>query len=157
MSLLKGNGVTMRLLLDTNALIDYLASREPYCRPMETLCIASYMGDVELWVNVQSFLDALYALRKFASQHELRQVMLASLEFFHPCGCRAVDLSAALRSDWPDVEDFMIATSARNIAADYVLTRDIKGFVHSKVKAIQPEDAVALLEDDGLSYGRVEF
>ena len=145
----------MKLLLDTNAVIDHIAGREPFCHDMEQLCIASYFGDVELWVPVQSFLDGLYALRKYAPEDQLRQAFLASLEFFRPCGSRAEDLRPALESDWPDVEDCLIARAAQNIAADYLVTRDASGFAGSRVATVTPAEAVELLAQDGFEYGEV--
>lgn len=142
----------MKLLLDTNTLIDHLAQREPFAKDMRTLYIASFFGDVELWASVQSYLDALYSLRKHADQRELRDAALGTLEFIHPCGTRAADLEPALQSDWQDVEDFVIAQSASNVSADYLVTRDIDGFGKAAVPVATPAQIVAKLEDQGLHY-----
>ncbi len=147
----------MKLLLDTNALIDHIAQRQPYCNDIEELCAASYFGDVELWVPVQSFLDALYALRKRADQRTLRNAFIGSLEFFHPCGSRANDLRGALESDWPDVEDYLIACSALHVNADYLVTRNAAGFSSCKTKVISPREAAQLLQAQGFAYETVEF
>ena len=147
----------MKLLLDTNALIDHIAQRQPYCNDIEELCVASYFGDVELWVPVQSFLDALSALRKRADQRTLRNAFIGSLEFFHPCGSRANDLRGALESDWPDVEDYLIACSALHVNADYLVTRNAAGFSSCKTKVISPREAAQLLQAQGFAYETVEF
>lgn len=145
----------MKLLIDTNILIDLLTKRAPFYDHAQKLCIASYFGDVELWANVQSYLDASYALRKMTSERALRDAMLGTLEFIHPCGNRAADLREALESDWPDVEDFLIAKGAQNVAADYVVTRDAKGFFDSKIRAISSKDAMELLASKGMFYDEV--
>ena len=145
----------MKLLLDTNVMIDQIAGREPFCHDVEQLCIASYFGDVELWVPVQSFLDGLYALRKHAPERQLRDTFLASLEFFRPCGSRAEDLRPALESDWSDVEDYLIGKAACNIAADYLVTRDASGFNRSRIPTITAAQAVEMLAQEGFEYGDV--
>ena len=147
----------MKLLLDTNALIDHVAQRQPYCKAIDELCVASYFGDIELWVPVQSFLDALYSLRKMTDQRTLRNAFIGCLEFFHPCGSRANDLLAALKSNWPDVEDYLIACSAIHVDADYLVTRDTAGFVSSKTKTITPDEAIKMLRKKGFTYEEVEL
>lgn len=57
----------MKLFLDTNALIDLVARREPYVSDVGKLCIAAYFGDVQLWASTQSYADAYYVLRRAAS------------------------------------------------------------------------------------------
>lgn len=51
---------SMKLFLDTNALIDLVARREPYVSDVGKLCIAAYFGDVQLWASTQSYADAYY-------------------------------------------------------------------------------------------------
>lgn len=147
----------MKFLLDTNALIDHIAQRQPYCQAIEKLCIASYFGDVELWVSIQSFLDTLYTLRKMAPQQQLRNTLIGCLEFFHPCGNQAGDLLPALQSDWPDVEDYIIACNALHVDADYLITRDARGFMSSKTPVISPDKALSLLKSQGLHYENIEW
>ena len=144
----------MKLLLDTNILIDKLANRQPFVEDVKRLCIAKYFGDVSLHVSVQSYLDAMYVLRKFASDEDLRSRAIASLKFFDVEDVEGRNLIPALQSSWSDVEDFMIAKTAEDINADYLITRDIQGFKGSSVKAITPKDFIALLKDEfNVEYG----
>ncbi|MDO4183024.1 MAG: PIN domain-containing protein [Coriobacteriia bacterium] len=147
----------MKLLLDTNVLIDQLAQRVPFYQHIRTLCIASYFKEVELWCSVQSYTDAAYALRKFAPKQQLMSTMEATLEFIRPCSFPAESLRPALRSDWPDLEDFLIAYAAAGIKADYVVTRDEGGFQASKVPALSPQAAVDMLANAGLVYDEVSW
>lgn len=143
----------MHLLLDTNILIDHLARRRPFCDDVRKLCIAQAFGDVKLWVNVQSYVDACYILRKQASQRELRDLMIESLKLFSPCGTHASDLQPALESNWPDVEDFLLAYSGVHVDVDYILTRDPAGFTQAPVPALSPSEFLAFLkEEKGWEY-----
>lgn len=72
----------MKLFLDTNILIDKLSNRQPFVEDVKQLCVAKFFGDVELYVSVQSYLDALFALRKYATQADLRQRCIDSFKFF---------------------------------------------------------------------------
>ena len=144
----------MKLFLDTNVLIDKLANRQPFIEDVKQLCIAKYFGDVELYVSVQSYLDAMYVLKKFTSDEDLRSRAAATLNFFDVVDVEGRNLVPALRSSWPDIEDFMIAKTAENINADYLLTRDVQGFKNSSIKAMTPRDFIAFLKNEfGVEYG----
>ena len=147
----------MKLLADTNILIDRLVGRGPFSADVERLCIACYFGDISLWATVQSYLDALYVLRRHAAQAELRRACIACLDFFRPCGTRGADLLPALQSEWPDIEDFIIAKSAENLAADYLLMRGATGFAESKTPCITCAEALVLLKEQGIDYDDLEL
>lgn len=148
----------MKLLLDTNALIDFLACRKPYVDAIRKLCIGSVFGDLQLWVSTQSFADAFYVLRKSKDEAAVKQAMLASLEFFLPCGTYAADLKPALESDWPDLEDYLVAHSTKHIQAEYLITRDTELIDRSPAPAL---DAAAFLayweETQRLVYDEIDL
>lgn len=147
----------MKILLDTNALIDLVAPRVPFDADIRKLCIASMFDDVQLWVSTQSFADAYYVLCKKANREAVKNALLKTLEFIHPCGTYGTDLRGALESDWSDVEDYLIAYSAKHIPADYLITRDKELLERSPIKAMTAHELLTFLEDQGLVYADIEF
>ena len=148
----------MKLLLDTNILIDLVAKREPYVHSIHKLCIAKVFGDVQLWVSAQSYADAYYVLRKKASEANVKHALLSTLELFTPCGTYASDAQAALKSDWHDIEDYLIAHATKHISADAMITRDTEMIAKCPIKAMTPAEILRHLEKDkGLVYEDVEF
>lgn len=148
----------MKLLLDTNILVDLVACREPYAQAARKLCIASAFGDVQLWASTQSFADAFYILRRNAPDTDVKRALLATLEFLVPCGTYAADLEPALKSDWPDVEDYLIAASSKHIKADCFITRDTELVRRSPIEALDAEAFLRRLEEEqGFSYDDIAF
>lgn len=148
----------MKLLLDTNVLIDFIAQRQPFARDVRTLCVAKAFGDVQLWVSVQSYADAYYVLRKSASEPDVKRALLATLEFFTPCSTYAEDLQGALDSDWHDVEDYLIAHASKHINAHAMVTRDAEMIAKCPIRAMTSADAVRYLkEEQGSTYEDVEL
>lgn len=146
----------MKLLLDTNVLIDLTAKREPYVHDIRKLCIAKVFGDVQLWVSTQSYADAYYVLRKSASEADVKRALLSTLELLTPCGTYAPDIEAALKSDWHDIEDHLIAHASKHINADAMITRDAEMIEKCPVKAVTPAEALAYLEErEGLVYEEI--
>ena len=147
----------MRLLLDTNVLIDYYALREPFADATLRLRVAEAFDDVELWASIQSFSDVEYVLRKAVPLERLRSMVLESLEFLRVCTPSTQDLSDALTAGWPDLEDFLIARSAQRVKADYILSRDEKGFALSVVPCITPQAFLDMVQERGTTYYDIEF
>lgn len=146
----------MKLLLDTNALIDLVACRAPFDADIRKLCIAASFGDVQLWASTQSFADAYYVLRRSASESAVKQALLATLEFILPCGTHAADVEPALRSDWHDIEDYLIAFSSRHIRADRLITRDGEMMQRSPIEAMDAGTFLRSMEAErGLVYDEI--
>lgn len=63
-------------------------------------------------------------------------------------------LERAAHLGWDDLEDCLIALAAEKAGADYLITRDAKGFSRSAVPALSPDAWAALMrEERGLDYG----
>ena len=69
----------MKLLLDTNVLVDYYAQREPFARDANLLQVAQIFDDVELWACPHSFPDIAYILHRAIPATRLRKMVLESL------------------------------------------------------------------------------
>ena len=63
----------MRILLDTNVLIDLYTQREPEGDTAQKLLIMKEFGDAQLWVSAKSFTDVFYVLSKsYSSKRRCR-------------------------------------------------------------------------------------
>ena len=56
-------------------------------------------------------------------------------------------LRHALSLNWSDFEDAVQAAGAEKIEADFLVTRDKKGFRKSSVKPVTPAEALALIQN----------
>jgi predicted nucleic acid-binding protein len=146
----------MRLLLDTNVLIDYFASREPYVQDALRLRIMQEFGDVELWASIQSFADIAYVLRNETDTRKLQDAFLASLDFLRVCALDQDDLKMACREQWVDFEDCLIEQCSRKVKAEFLLTRDSRGFSQSTATTLSPAEFFSLISEQyGLTYETV--
>lgn len=144
----------MRVLIDTNILIDYFGRRQPFFSAWEKLLAMHAFGEVDIWVAPQSFADAFYILEKTVDGTALQQAFMDSLEFLHVCPVGHSEVGEASRRAWKDYEDCLIALCAENVAADYLLTRDERGFRNAETPFLSPDAFFAMLERDyGLVYG----
>lgn len=128
----------MNLLLDTNVFIDYLGRKEPFFADARAIVAAGFFGDARLWVPAQAATDAFYVLNRYVSSERLQKALLAAFEVIEPVALGAEELRRAARLSWPDYEDCLIALAADKVRADYLITRDTKGFERSPVPTLTP-------------------
>ena len=146
----------MKVLIDTNVIIDYLGRKKPFFEDAQRVIAAGYFGDAQLWVSAQSFKDAFYVLSHYVDPVCVQDALLKLLEVVNPVDLAGADIAAAARLKWRDYEDCLIALAAQKAGADYLVTRDCKGFERSMVASITPSDWLDLLrENERVTYDAV--
>lgn len=143
--MLKGWLKNMKLLVDANFLIDYYARRDEFFDSCTTLLVAESFRDVELWAPAKSFTDVFYVLNQRLKVESplVQRAFLKSFDFIKLVSLEPADVKEAARRAWDDFGDCLVAVAAEKIGADFIITRDAKGFSRSKIKAL---DADAFLE-----------
>jgi predicted nucleic acid-binding protein len=138
----------MRLLLDTNVIVDIVSEREGYTESLQLLryCEAKF---AEGFISVVSVMDVMYILRKYkpreAGRPTLREAMQIMLAILNTAVIQKSDILGAFTGDMDDYEDAVQANCARRIGADYIVTRNLPDFTASPVPAVSPRDALEML------------
>ena len=136
----------MNVLLDTNVYIDYLGRQEPFYDAAREIVMHGFFGEATIWVPAQSVADAYYVLKKHVQNASVQQAIEASFEVITPVDLCAGDILRAVRLKWEDLEDCLIAVAADKARADYLITRDVRGFERSPVPAVSPEEWLDIME-----------
>lgn len=148
----------MRILLDTNVLIDLYTQRPPDGGIAQRLLVMKTFGDAELWVSAKSFTDVFYVLHKTYSSEYIQKAFEESLQWLEVCSVDGADIRRAAGRRWSDFEDCLIDVCAEKVRADYLLTRDAKGFVDVHVPVMTPVDFFDyLLQEYRVDYGIVDL
>ena len=135
----------MKVLLDTNILIDVLANREGFAAPACELFKLCEVGQVEGSVYALSMANIAYILRKELDRNGIAEVIGKLGAIFAIADMKADDLKKAAQLPIADFEDALQSVCASRIKADYIITRNLKDFQHSKVKAITPSELLERL------------
>ena len=148
----------MKLLLDTNVLVDYFGARRPFCDQWELINALQMTGYAELWASAESYTDAFYLLRRAVGSEKLQDMFLESLSFVRVCSVDEDDIRKAAERSWSDFEDCLIAVCAEKVKADYIITRDAGGFKRSKIPAMDAPSFFTMLEEDyGIGYEMTDW
>ena len=135
----------MRLLLDTNIVVDILSRREGYADSLGVLKHCE-VGHAEGFVSAITVTDIMYILRKQIEPHAVRDAVQTLLAIVDVVGVLKSDVTAAFVSNMKDFEDAVQASCAAHIKADYIVTRNTRDFENSPVPAVLPADILKLLQ-----------
>ena len=131
----------MRVLIDTNVILDILQKREPFFTDSYRALRRALENDAECLISASAATDIFYVLRKSlgsAQQAKEHIDQLAQVVSF--ADVQAMDIHTALMRAMPDFEDAVVDAVAERSGASYILTRNIKDFTGSVVPAILPAD-----------------
>ena len=131
----------MKILLDTNIIIDCIANREPDNENSMRLFKCCEDGFFEGFVTTQSLADAFYSLRKDYPAWKRKELLYGvCLVLDIPAITQHHAIAALTDNKFPDFEDGMIAKCAEENECDYIITRDTKDFAASRIPVVTPRE-----------------
>ena len=139
----------MRILVDTNIIIDALTGRVPFRGAAEQVFLIAANRTEDMYITASSVTDIYYLVRKHLhSTEQAKNVMSKLFELFYILDVTSGDCMDALASEIKDYEDAVVACCAYRSQMDYIVTRNIKDYVASKVQAILPEEWLKGIQQD---------
>jgi predicted nucleic-acid-binding protein len=135
----------LNLFLDTNILIDLLADRKPFSNSAYIIFKEANFNRWNIHTSSSSIITTFYILENNISAKKATQAITTILARLSIQDLTKTDLLAALKSDTNDLEDASQIECANKIQGiDYIITRDKKGFKHSRISVLHPDELVEL-------------
>jgi len=136
----------VRVLIDTNIVLDFLLQREPFFQDAEMLFQTIDAGQVTGYITATTLTDIFYISRKHTrSIEQARQAVSATLNAMAICPIDRDVLESAFNSGLNDFEDAVQIFSAVAQELDAILTRDTKGFLSSPVPVLSVQELLRQL------------
>jgi predicted nucleic acid-binding protein len=135
-----------RLFLDTNILIDLLADRKPYSKFSKELLTLAEQKEVRLFTSSHAMATTYYVLNKYGDDKALREAMAHLADLVNIMPIDADMVKKGLKSQHRDFEDALqifCSYSIDNLFA--IVTRNIKDFKSSAIKAYTPDTILLML------------
>jgi predicted nucleic acid-binding protein len=136
----------MRVLLDTNVVLDVLLSREPWLDDAQALWLAADNGELSAYLSATSLTDIYYVARRLADVLRARDAIKLCLDAFEILAVDRAALERAQPLTGPDFEDNVQIASAEAAGLDAIVTRDMAGFADSTVAVLSPRECRLLLD-----------
>lgn len=138
----------MKVLIDTNIILDVLANREGFAEPAAQLFKLCEVGQIQGYVYALSIANIVYILRKELDRSQIEDVIGKLSAIFTIADMKAEDLKRAAALPIRDYEDALQCVCASRIKADFIITRNLKDFQGSKVMAIKPGELIERLRTE---------
>lgn len=136
----------MRILIDTNVLVDYISERELYFNDADRIITLCADEKIDGSIAAHSVMDAFYITRKEYTVDQRRKILTRLCLILDVVGIDKNKIINALSNDkFSDVEDCLQMECAKDFSADYIVTRNIKDFANSSIKPILPSDFLKLV------------
>ena len=140
----------MRVLIDTNIVLDFLLQREPFFQETELLFQAIDAGQFIGYVTATTLTDIFYISRKHTrSVEQARQAVLETMTAMIICPIDRAVLELAFNSGLLDFEDAVQIFGAVAQGLDAILTRDNKGFLSSPIPVFSIQELLQQLGTQG--------
>lgn len=134
-----------RILVDTNVLLDYLLTREPFYEEAKKVILTCTEGQTKGCIAAHSISNMFFILRKDYDAKERREILIGLCTIFDVEGIDKSKLLEGLQNeDFSDFEDCLQMECAKAYGAEYIVTRNTADYKRSEVKAILPKDYLSL-------------
>ena len=135
----------MRVLIDSDVILDVLAEREPFHSDSAVVWALVEAERAEGVVSALTFSNVFYIARKaFGAQTALAGVRKVA-DVFDIATVDDAVVKDAIASGLPDFEDALQAFAGQRAGATHVVTRDAHGFVGAPLIVIAPAQLPAIV------------
>lgn len=141
----------MRVVLDTNIVIDYLAIRKPFYRPAAKLMMLGVLKEAALHISFSQLTDIHYIIthgEQKAGEETAQARMKKLLSFVSVVSLGEEDALEAIDAEWSEFADACVCQAARKIKADAIVTRNAKDFKKSRIKCMTCDELFGFLEKE---------
>ena len=128
-------------MCDTNIIIDILLEREPFVDDSYKVLNLCEEHKVNGFISASSITEIYYLVRKYTHSTELAYNAVGKvLEIVKICSVTNDDVLTAFQRKAKDFEDCLVATCAKSIHCDYIVTRNKKDFEEFDIPLLTPTE-----------------
>ncbi len=130
----------MKVLIDTNVVLDWIMVREPNAKLAKSIMEQCLFGNIQGYLTSHTITDIFYILRKDFSVEKRKQLLKLLCQELQiiPENCETI-LRTLHHKEWNDIEDGLQMQCAKEADLDYIITQNLKDFSTSEINAVNEE------------------
>lgn len=135
----------MKVLIDTNVIVDVLTGREPFFADSALVLDGAERGEFVAWIGATTVTTVFYLVRRhLGTEATVKKIKdLTAICAVAPVNQSVID--SALNSRFADFEDAVLHHSAVLSGADCIVTRNESDFRESSLLIYSPAQLLAAL------------
>lgn len=131
----------MKIMCDTNVIMDVLLEREPFVADSYKVLNLCEEHKIDGFVSASSVTDIYYLVKKYTHSTELAYKAVGKLlEIVKVCSVTNDDVLTAFQKKAKDFEDCLVAVCAQSIHCNYIVTRNKKDFEGFGIPSVTPTE-----------------
>ena len=139
----------MKLLIDTNVVLDVLLQREPFCRTATAVLNLTQRDDVREYVSASAITDIYYiANKQMKDRNAVRDLLKRLLMVISVAAVSEREIQNALNLAWGDFEDSVQYSVALMNEMDGIVTRNPNDYQEANMRIWLPEQALELFANE---------
>lgn len=142
-------GEPLRVLFDTNVLLDIVLAREPWAADAAALLDAAARGEVEGFVAAHAVTTIHYLVERAQGRTTALTAVADLLTVLRVAELAGGDFQRALAMGLRDYEDAVQAAACLRVGARFLVTRNARDFREAPVTTRSPGEVLALLDTLG--------
>ena len=135
----------MKILFDTNVILDVLLDREPYSNVASKLLSLVEKGELKGLLGATTVTTLFYLASKVAGKAKARVEINKLLSIFEIAPVNQTVLIEAIKSKFNDFEDAVLHESAKQSNAQGIVTRNSKDFQKATLSIYNPEELFKMM------------
>ena len=136
----------MKVLLDTNVVLDVLLDRKPHAADSARIFKWVEEGRIAGVLCATTLTTLDYLLTQSLGRADSRSILARLLRLFEIAPVMRTVLEGALRSEMADFEDAVLVQAARQAGADLVITRNVRDFAKAACPVFDPRQFLAQMQ-----------
>jgi predicted nucleic acid-binding protein len=136
----------MKVLFDTNVILDVLLDREPFSGVASCLLTKVEQYEIMGFICATTVTTIHYLIAKALGDQEADRHVRSLLTLFAIAPVDRMVLENGLAAEFEDFEDAVLHEAALHAGAEYIVTRNIVDFKKSRLPALEPKELLAALE-----------
>jgi len=134
----------VKVLFDTNVLLDVLLNRAPHADSASRLMAHVERKRIEGLLGATSVTTIHYLATKAVGRVRARRHVQTLLSLFDVAPVTRMVLLDGLALGFPDYEDAVLHEAARHAGATGIVTRDPAGFAHATLHIYSPDELLTM-------------
>lgn len=135
----------MKILFDTNIILDVLLDREPFSDPAAKLMSKVEKKELGGFLGATTVTTLYYLAAKAAGKKKAGREISKLLTLFQIASVNRAVLNEAIQSGFGDFEDAVLHASARQAGVQGIVTRNPKDFKKATLPIYSPQELYTML------------
>jgi len=136
----------LKIVFDTNIVLDVLLIREPYAQMSINLFDAVVSKEIEGYLCATTVTTIDYLVSKRQDKQRARELVRRLLELFSVTEVNEAVLAKAVDSDFSDFEDAVLYQASCYAGVDSIVTRNSKDFKTALLPIYSPDELWQLIQ-----------